>query len=93
MWFANFTIIIIILIFVWVLWRNVIVPILEAKGIEVDEDKSIETDHTKQLEELKKQFNDLSASAQAAEEGLNISRQIKALEARIKEADGERKKL
>lgn len=93
MFFANITIIILLLVFLWVFWLKVIKPILIAKGIEVDDEQPITTDHTKQLEKLKDEFEKLSASAKAAKNGLALAKQIKKLEQEIIDADSERKKL
>jgi len=93
MFFAYIITILIILGFLYLIWLKVIKPLLEGHGIEVDEEKPIETDHTKQLEKLKNEFEELSASAKAAKDGLALAKKIKQLEQQIIDADSERKKL
>lgn len=73
-----------ILLFVWLAWKWVVVPILKEKGIEYDEPK---TDQTEKLKRLQDQFKKMDVSAQAAEEGVEVLKQIKALERKIEEAD------
>jgi len=93
MFFAYITSFLIILGFLYLAWRKIGVPLLEARGVQVDEDSPIVTDHTKQLEKLKTEFENLSASAKAAKDGLALAKQIKKLEAQIADAEAERKKL
>lgn len=93
MFAANIIGILILVGFAWLIWKKIITPILIAKGVEVDDEQPVETDHTKQLEKLKDEFEKLSASAKAAKEGLALAKQIKKLEQQIIDADGERKKL
>jgi hypothetical protein len=93
MFFAYITSLLIIIGFLYLAWKKIGVPLLESKGIQVYDDEPIITDHTKQLEKLKAQFEDLSASAKAANDGLALAKQIKKLEAQIADAEAERKKL
>ena len=74
---------------VWVAWKFIVKPILEGQGIQVEEeeDKTIRTPHTKKLKQMKKDFAEKSKSAQAAEEGVIVSKGIDDLEDRINEAD------
>lgn len=93
MGFAYMTTVLIFLGFLYLVWLKIIKPLLESKGIEVDEEEPITTSHTKELERLKRQFGEKSASAQAAKEGLELAKDIKYLEDKIKEAEGEKDKL
>lgn len=95
MFFARVIAFLVLLGGLWILWLKIIKPLLEAHGIEVDEEvpEVIETDQTKQLEILKEKFEKLSISAQAAEEGLELTKKIKELEEKMKDIDAEKVRL
>lgn len=83
--FAQFMIMLLgVLLFVWLAWKWVVVPILKEKGVELDEPV---TDYTKKLEKLKEEYKMMETSTQAAEEGVEIMKQIRHMEEKIKEAD------
>lgn len=87
MFFAYLTEFLIVLVFVWIMWKKIIKPVLESKGIEVEDEPEVITDHTKRLKKMKEEFKNKSASAQAATEGVELAKQIKDLEDVIKESD------
>jgi hypothetical protein len=93
MFFQALTYFALILVAAWSIWKWVVKPILEAKGIEVEDDPEIITTQTKVLETLKKRYEEKSASAKAAREGLELAKEISILENEIKEADKKRKEF
>lgn len=80
----------ILLGFAWLAWELIIKPILKSKGIEIEED---ETDYTKKLERLKHEFSLMEKSTQAAKEGLEILKDIKYMEDKIKEIEKREKEI
>lgn len=74
----------IIILFLILAWKLIAEPILKIKGIEVDD---VKTGYTKKLEQLKKEYNEKYVSAEAAEEGVKLAKEIKELENKIAEAD------
>jgi len=93
MFFQGLVYIILFISASWILWKYIIKPILEANGIQVeeDEDTTIRTSHTKKRDQMKKDFYEKSESADAAEEGVMISKGINELDERIEAADREMK--
>lgn len=83
---------------VWLLWHFVFKEIFKAnedklkeKGIILENPEPIKTDYTKQLEKLKKQHEELTASADAVEEALEVKKQMDELEKKIEEINKEMK--
>lgn len=79
-----------IMFFAWLTWKFVVKPILEDSGIEI-EDKV--TDYTIRLQKLQEEYDELTISAQAAEEGVKLLEQIRDLENKICEADEKMKEI
>ena len=93
MGFARIVLFLIFLGGLYLLWLKIVKPILLARGVEVDEPEQIETSHTKELEKLQIKYEDKSASAKAAGEGLKLAKKIKELEEKIKDSDAEKVRL
>jgi hypothetical protein len=91
--FAQFLIYIgLIIVALWIAWKFIIAPILEAKGIDIDEGdvptlEEIRTKHTEHLERLMAELEQKKASKEAAKESAWIMREIKDLEREIKDAE------
>lgn len=80
------------ILFCWLLWKFVIKPIMEAYGIEIEEDIVI-TDQTRKLKKLREEAKLMSESAKAAEEGIEVAKDIKYFEDRIKESEEKIKEI
>jgi hypothetical protein len=89
MFFQALIYVFLIIVAVYLGWKFVVKPILEGKGIEVEEPPEIQTKHTKTLDELKKEYAEKSASSKAAKEGLTLARKIAKMEEEIKKVDRE----
>ena len=82
----------------WLLWNFVFKEIfkankdkLEEKGIILEDPKPITTDYTKKLEKLKQQHEELSASADAVEQALEVKKEIDELEKKIEDINSKMK--
>jgi len=93
MFFQAITTFLILILFAWLAWKWIIKPILAGHGIEVEDEKSIVNQHTKTLDQLKKEYDDKSASAQASSEGLVLAKQIDAMSKFIKKNDQEKEDI
>jgi hypothetical protein len=73
-----------IIFFIWISWKLVIEPILKDKGIEIENkvDK-----YTEKLENLRNEYDLMEKSTQAAEEGIWLTKEIKKMENKIKDAE------
>jgi hypothetical protein len=89
MFFQGLIYIIILVVIAWVGWKIIIKPILESKGIEVDEPEVVKTEHTKRLEKTKQQHKETTASVEAVREERNLKADIVAAEEEIKTTDKE----
>lgn len=69
-----------ILGFCWIIWRFLVQPILNDTGIETE---GIETKQTKQLEKLRREYDEMEASVKAADEGVWLAKEIKKMEDKI----------
>lgn len=74
----------IVMTFAWLLWKWIVIPILKDMDIDYKEQR---TEYTKKLERLKEEYDEMTASAQAAEQGVEIMEKIKEMEDKIVEAD------
>lgn len=79
-----------ILGFCWIIWNFLVKPILNDTGIEIED---IVTEYTKQRDKLRAKYNELEKSAQAAEEGLELAREIKYWENRIADVEKRMKEI
>ena len=79
-----------ILGFLWAVWKWVVCPILKDHGIEYEEKK---TEYTKMRDALQEKFELMEMSAQAAEEGITLKREIKYWEDRIADAEKRMKEI
>lgn len=68
------------------LWKFVMEPILKEKGFL---EEPLETPYTIQLEKLRAELNEKAVNANSAVECARIRKQIKELENKITEAEGE----
>ena len=98
MFFQGLVYIAILIIGLWVAWRWIIAPILEAKGIDINEGdvptlEEIKTKHTEHLERLMDDLEQKKASSEAAKESAWIMREIKDLEREIEQAEEVMKEL
>jgi hypothetical protein len=76
--------------FAWAVWKLIIIPILKEKGIDYEEKK---TEYTKMRDALKEKFELMEMSARAADEGVELSREIKYWEDRIADAEKRMKEI
>jgi hypothetical protein len=83
--FAQFLIYVFLFLgFAWAVWKLIIIPVLKDRGIPYEEQR---TEYTKKLEKLQDEYREMEASTQAAEEGVRLMADIKAMEAMILECD------
>lgn len=80
------------ILFIWLAWRWVVKPILREKGVDVDGEK-ITTAQTENLERLKKDHERMVLSSQAAEEGVELTKDIKYMEDKIKSSEERMKEI
>ncbi len=97
--FAQFLIyVFLILIALWIAWKFIVAPLLEANGIDIDEGdeptmEEIRTAHTQRLEKLMAELEEKKASQEAAKESVWMMREIKALEREIADAEKAMKEI
>jgi hypothetical protein len=92
MFFAYITSVFIVLGFLYLIWLKVVKPLLESHGVEVDEEKPIETDHTKNLEKTKDEHAKKSVSVKAVKEELELKKDIDYFDDEIDRTKKEMKK-
>ena len=92
MFFAYITSVAIVLGFLWLIWKKVIQPLLEAHGVEVDEEQPIETEHTKNLEKTKDEHAKKAISLKAVKEEQELKKDIDYFDDEIDRTKKEMKK-
>jgi hypothetical protein len=79
-----------ILGFAWAVWKLIIIPVLKEKGIDYEEKK---TEYMVMRDALKEKYELMEMSAQAADEGVELAREIRYWEDRIADAEKRMKEV
>lgn len=87
MFFQLLTSIILIVGFCYAVWRLIIKPILESKGVEIDDEPEVKTDHTKRLDKTRQEHTETTASVEAVREEKQLKADIEDMEQEIKDTD------
>ena len=76
--------------FAWIIWSLLVKPMLKDSGISIEEEM---TEYIQKRDDLRAQFDLMEKSAQAADEGVELARDIKYYEDRIADAERRMKEI
>jgi septal ring factor EnvC (AmiA/AmiB activator) len=87
MFFQGIISILIILGFLFVVWKLIVKPVLEDHGIKVDDEPEVKTEYTKRLDKTKKEHTEKFASVDAIRKEKELKKDIKYMDNEIDETE------
>lgn len=92
MFFAYMTTVVVFIVFVFILWKIIIKPIIESRGVEVTEEITLPTEYEVRRNRLRAEVEDDRKDADAAEDMVELHGEKADLEKVIDDAEKEIKK-